>query len=273
MNQPSDNPLLPHPPQRVVSLLPSMTENLFVLGFGASLVGITNYCIHPAAGVKDLPRLGGPQTPDIGKMAALQPELVFASPEETPAPVLAQIEAAGLKLWLSHPKTADEAVELLRSLLALYHSDRAAVQVNTLQSALDHARLAAEGQPGVRLFCPLWMEQVEGQTRWVVFNWETYMHDLLQLVGAKNVFAEREAVYPRVSAADVAEADPQVILLPNDPFHFHEEHIQLITDELADTEAVREQRIYKIEGSLIVWPGVRLGKALQELPSIFTLEG
>ena len=70
------------PPKRIVSLVPSMTESLFDLGFGATVVGVTDYCIHPAEGLRGLPRLGGPKNPRLADLCALQPDLVIANPEE-----------------------------------------------------------------------------------------------------------------------------------------------------------------------------------------------
>jgi len=49
-------------PERVVSLVPSLTESMFDLGMGQWLVGITDYCVHPAPNVKHLPRVGGTKT-------------------------------------------------------------------------------------------------------------------------------------------------------------------------------------------------------------------
>ena len=48
-------------PQRVVSLVPSYTESMFDLGFGAYVVGATDYCKHPQSGLENVPRIGGPK--------------------------------------------------------------------------------------------------------------------------------------------------------------------------------------------------------------------
>ena len=72
-------PELERPPQRVVSLIPSMTESLFDLGFGETVVGITDYCIHPADKLTNLPRLGCPKNARIDEVAALKPITSFAA--------------------------------------------------------------------------------------------------------------------------------------------------------------------------------------------------
>ena len=69
------------PPQRVVSLVPSLTESLFELGFGSSVVGVTRFCVHPAEMTASLPKVGGTKDADMEKILALHPDLVIASRE------------------------------------------------------------------------------------------------------------------------------------------------------------------------------------------------
>jgi ABC-type Fe3+-hydroxamate transport system substrate-binding protein len=282
----------------VVSFLPSMTENLFALGFGQSVVGITDYCLHPAEQIKNLPRIGGPYTPDIPAIVDLEPELVIGSLSEAPEEIYQEMVAAGLRLWLTHSKSVNQALDDLRALLAVYHTDKPALRINTLQMAVDYARVAAENEPKVRYFCPIWMAEHEGQTWWMTFNQDTYLNDILSIVGGENVFAERarrypleadlgypleadlglaevekagkrDTRYPRVTVEEVIATDPEMILLPDDPFVYKEEHKQKILVLLSPVKAVKQQRILFVEGSLIAWPGVRMGKALQELPNLF----
>ena len=63
------------PPERVVSLVPSMTESLFDLGFGESVVGITDFCVHPQQALQGINRVGGPKNPDVNQIIQLKPDL------------------------------------------------------------------------------------------------------------------------------------------------------------------------------------------------------
>ena len=67
---------------RIVSLCPSMTETLAALGLLPSLAGVTRFCIHPAAGVEAIPKVGGTKDPDLDRIVALQPDLVLLNAEE-----------------------------------------------------------------------------------------------------------------------------------------------------------------------------------------------
>jgi ABC-type Fe3+-hydroxamate transport system substrate-binding protein len=63
-------------PTRIVCLVPSLTEALFALGLGDRVVGVTDWCVHPAEGVAKLPKLGGTKNPDLEAIRALRPDLV-----------------------------------------------------------------------------------------------------------------------------------------------------------------------------------------------------
>ncbi|HYF63600.1 MAG TPA: helical backbone metal receptor, partial [Herpetosiphonaceae bacterium] len=67
---------LPGPPERIVSLVPSLTEYLFFLGAGERVVGVTDFCVAPAAGTAK-PQLRGTKNPDVAAIVALRPDLVL----------------------------------------------------------------------------------------------------------------------------------------------------------------------------------------------------
>ena len=68
--------------QRIVSLVPSLTEALFAFGLDEEIVGVTRFCVEPRDGVAGKTKVGGTKSLDIGKIAKLRPDLVIASAEE-----------------------------------------------------------------------------------------------------------------------------------------------------------------------------------------------
>jgi ABC-type Fe3+-hydroxamate transport system substrate-binding protein len=280
------------PPTRVISLVPSITESLFVLGFGDSVVGVTDYCIHPREELVGLERVGGPKTPDVAKIAKLMPDLVIADQEENEKLSIMAIHEQGVRVWLSFTSTVDESLDLLRQFLAVYHTDKPVMQVNSLQIGLDYARAAATTQKEISYFCPIWHQEDNKPDWWMTFNRDTYANDLLGIFGGKNIFSERERRYPleadlglvevepagerdqrypRVTLEEVREAQPEMILLPNDPFKYDLSHKRILIEALKDTPAIANNQIYFLDGTLVTWHGVRLGKALQELPEYFLI--
>ncbi len=287
-------PPLVSPPQRVVSLVPSLTESLFALGFGDTVVGITDYCIHPQGQLEGIPRLGGPKNPRVEEVIALRPDLVIANREEnTPATVKA-LQAAGIPVWVTFPRSVAEAMDVLWAFTRLYKRGSAVAKLQVLERVLDIAEEAGASHPPVPFFCPIWQDETaDGRLWWMTFNRQTYAHDLLTLLGGENVFAgrerrypleadlgaaepqdagERDTRYPRVTPEEVRAARPEVILLPNEPYPFGDVEIAQIQALLPDVPAVRHGRVYLVDGTLITWHGTRLASALTNLPVLFELE-
>ena len=69
-------------PRRIVCLVPSLTEALFSLGLGDRVVGVTDWCDHPADAVEALPKVGGTKNPSLERIRELAPDLVIANQEE-----------------------------------------------------------------------------------------------------------------------------------------------------------------------------------------------
>jgi ABC-type Fe3+-hydroxamate transport system substrate-binding protein len=277
------------PPQRVVSLVPSLTESLFDLGLASTLVGISDYCIYPEDKVRRLPRVGGTKTARVEDILELKPELVIANQEENDRGTIEALMERDVPVWLTFPCTVNEAIEDLWSLARLYQNEAAMMTLNALEKSLEYAHLATVDQTPIRYFCPIWQETASAPVWWMTFNRLTYSGDLLAMLGGENIFADRErrypleadlgqaaseaagerdTRYPRVSLEEVLAARPEIVLLPSEPYPFGDEDARQIQEWL---QPLQESglRIVLIDGSLITWPGTRLGKALSELGAVF----
>src|SRR5262249_20576228 len=104
---------LPHAPQRLVSLVPSLTEVLFSLGRGVQVVGITDYCTEPHEGVAGMTTVCGTKNPDIATILDLQPHLVFAVAEENQRQDVERLVAAGVPVYVFEPRTVRDGIDLL----------------------------------------------------------------------------------------------------------------------------------------------------------------
>ncbi len=106
---------------------------------------------------------------------------------------------------------------------------------------------AAEGKPSVRWAYLIWREP------WMTVNADTFAHDLLEQAGGENVFADREERYPEITVAELALADPEVVLLCTEPFPFAEKHVA----ELAAATAWPAERFRIADGEYLSWHGSR----------------
>ena len=284
-------PTLSYPPQRVVSLVPSVTESLFDLDLGDRLIGRTDYCIYPAGQVERVPTLGGTKNPDIQRIIELQPDLVILNREENRRQDAEALQAAGIPIWATHPRTVQDALNLLWEMMNLFDHPKMVARVRLIEYTFDWVQgvsLAHEDEP-TKVFVPIWLNPL------MTFNADTYIHDLLRVCGGTNIFADRERLYPlaadlgqaeawpeddprwqgrdvrypRVTWEEVVAHQPDVILLPSEPYAFDEDDLPLF--ERLDVPAARNGRIHLVDGSLLTWHGTRLAYALEVLPKLIHL--
>jgi len=281
-------PALGSAPQRIVSLVPSMTESLFDLGLGEKIVGVTDFCDTPAVGTARLPRVGGTKTPDIEKIVALAPDLVIANQEENARAPIAALKQRGLAVWLTFPRSVSEALADLHMLAGIYGSRQMSMQVDWLVRSMEWAQ-AANAESRCRVFCPIWQESSpEAPGWWMTFCGETYASDVLAHCGGLNAFADRrrrypleaewgagaaeetggrDDRYPRVTIDEIVAANPEVILLPSEPFAFGESQAEQLRAAFAN-QNLPAPRFALADGRLLFWHGTHLAKALIELPAI-----
>lgn len=253
-------------PARIVSLVPSITETLFVLGFGDAVVGVTEWCVHPEQRVRTLPKVGGTKTPDLRAVAALEPDLVIVNQEENRRRDVEAMEALGLRIWLCYPRTVEAGVRLLEDIAAWgVPADCMERVVKPARRALESARARrANNTKAVEAFCPIW------KNPWMTVGADTYIHDLLTLCGGRNVFAgEKERRYPLVDEDQIRAAAPRVVLLPSEPYAFGERD----AFDLAalDIPAAQSGSIHLVDGTLVSWPGPRTTRALDAFSRLFAL--
>jgi len=265
----------PSDARRIVSLVPSLTEALFELGLGRRVVGVTDWCVHPAAAVADLPKVGGTKNPSVARVLELRPDLVIANREENRERDVERLRAAGVPVWVTYPRTVAQGVEIVRDLAELgAPAQTGHPLVRALEAALDRAQATPPDCP-TPVFCPIWKHP------WMAVGADTYAGDLLALCGGRNVFAasfarradrERrpsgghERRYPIVSDEEIVAAQPEVILLPDEPYAFGARDVA----ELAAlaTPASASGRIHCIDGTLISWYGPRIARAIAEVSAL-----
>ncbi|HVO24797.1 MAG TPA: helical backbone metal receptor [Candidatus Margulisiibacteriota bacterium] len=238
--------------RRIVSLVPSLTETLVTLGCGNALVGVTRYCTEPPQALRNVERVGGTKNPDCGRIRALRPDLVLVNAEENRRADFDALERAGLTVFVAFPRRVRDVPALLEKLGALAGAD---AEARCLRDRVTEALRHVDGQERQRVFCPIW------KNPWMSFNRDTYADDLLQLAGGENVCRERPQRYCTVTLEEIAATDPQVILLPDEPYVFSAKDLPALAP-LAGTSALRPGRIHFIDGKALSWYGPRTAPAL-----------
>ena len=253
--------VLQEPARRIVSLVPSLTETLFTLGRGAALVGVTRYCTEPVGAVECVERVGGTKNPNCERIRALRPDLVVVNSEENRREDFETLERADLTVLVSFSHRVLDVAGLIQRLGRLTESEAAARRLaDEIGQALDEIEQRARTKR-VRVFCPIW------KNPWMSFNHETYVDDMLWLAGGDNVCRTRADRYCTVDLDDIAAADPEVILLPDEPYVFAAKDLAALAP-LRNTSASRSGRIHFIDGKALSWYGPRTARGLRYLHTV-----
>ena len=221
---------------RVVSLVPSLTESVAVTRAGA-LVGATIWCTHP--GDLDVPRVRGTKNPDLAAIKALEPDLVLANQEENRRVDVERLRAAGVPVWVTVIRTLDEAIGSLRR---MFNDALGWPEPDWLGEA-ERAWRDPAPAPRVRVAIPIWRDP------WMVVGSSTFTGDLAERLGLDNVYADHAERYPHVGLDDLAGRDPELVVLPDEPYAFTAED---------GPEMFAGRRVALVEGRSLTWYGPSL---------------
>ncbi|MGH9420491.1 MAG: helical backbone metal receptor [Thermoanaerobaculia bacterium] len=220
------------PPNRVVSLVPSLTETLFDLGAGDAVIGITDFCIFPEN--LDRPRIGGTKNPRIDQIRSLKPDLVYVNLEENLERHASQI-AAFAPVFVTEPKTVDDVATLITTLGAIHQRSERALELN---ETLLHERVTV---------APFTFAVTIWKKPWMWCGGDTYVSNLVESIGGHNVLHDRER-YPSLSLEDVLALRPDIVFLPDEPYLFTS----------ADAGEIQGPRVIgPFPGHFFTWHGTR----------------
>ena len=233
---------------RIVSLCPSLTELVFDLGAGDELVGITEWCVHPADRVGAVEKVGGTKNPRVERIAELAPDVVLMNEEENRVEDARALSRAGVVVHSSFPKDTQGTAEMVRSIGAALRRDAAAEQIaRDIEARSARVRAAARGQREVTWAYLIWRKP------WMSVNRDTFVDALLAQAGGRNVFGARTERYPEITTDELAALAPERVFLSTEPFSFKPEH----GDELAKATGLPRERFVIADGEYLSWHGSR----------------
>ncbi len=237
---------LANEPQRIVSLVPSQTELLFDLGLDEKIVGVTKFCTDPPAKVADVTRIGGTKKFDFGRIDALAPDLILGNKEENYQDGIERLRAQ-YPVWMSDIYDLDDALRMIEQVASMVGAgERGQTLSRTVRErfwSLDE-RMAGRPVPRRAVYF-IWRKP------YMVVGGNNFIDHLMRRAGLGNVFSDLER-YPQVTAAQVADARPEVLLLSSEPFPFTQAHRDEFQSMVADAD------VRLVDGTLFSWYGSRL---------------
>ena len=246
------------PHQRIVSLVPSLTDTICTLGGASRLAGRTIYCAEPRLLVQDIPTCGGTKNPDLEKILAVEPDLVVACQDENKAVHLDNLETLGLHVYTVMPRSLDDVDALLRDFGVLLDAGHRADDARTeLRNARALAAKEVAGRAAVPTAAMIWREP------WLAAGQRTFIDAMLCELGLRNVLTERTG-YPELALEDLEGLAPELILLPDEPFRFSKRDGQI----LAEAAGISQERAVRFDGKQLSWYGTRTAGSLRRLLAI-----
>ncbi len=196
------------PPQRIVSLAPSITESLYQLGAGERIVGVTIFADVPAE-VRKKAKVGTMLNPSLEKIVSLNPDLVLITQEGNSLQTMDSLRRLGIKVFvIGESRDFSDIKEHFLLLGKIVGQEKKAGQIVREASGIIAAvRKEVSPLPLVRVFWQVWPHPLFTVAK------GTFIDQLIRMAGGINIVHEAKIRYPRYSREAVIEKNPQVIIL------------------------------------------------------------
>lgn len=237
-------------PDKIVSLVPSLTELLFDLDLDNRLAGRTRFCIHPKEKVKDVPIIGGTKNPRIEKIKQMAPDLIIANHEENRKEDIRELGEIS-DILLTEISNIEDA------LLTIYDIGRICGVQQKAEALIDQIEKELQlvpDEPEKTAAYLIW------QSPWMTVGRDTYVHSVMKHWNLENVYGERTR-YPKTTLEELAGKQPDLILLSSEPFPFKEKHQRQVEEACGDSTVVM------VEGEWFSWYGSRMLQSFRHLHS------
>ncbi|SFB89838.1 iron complex transport system substrate-binding protein [Marinospirillum celere] len=242
---------LEKPAERIISLAPHLTENLFAVGAGDQLVGAVSYSDYPEAALQ-VPRVGNYNQLDLEAIIALQPDLILAWHSGNPRNQVERLERLGLRVFYSEARSFEEITQELQQLGQLTgHQSQAEEVTRTFDEGISTlTRQYADKQP-VEVFYQIWEQPL------MTINGKHMISQMLALCGGKNIYASSSSLTPRIDRESLLAANPEVIMGGSDPSQQQPPEWLMKWTAFSQLQAVQLGNLFTVDSSLVTRPTLR----------------
>lgn len=227
-------------PERVVSLVPSITE--YLIDLGVNVVGRTKFCIHPDDKLEHIPIIGGTKNFRFSMIDQVQPDLIIGNKEENYQEGIKELEE-DYPVWMTDIGSLSDTYEMMRAIGKCLNREQKAIELIALCEA--NIKKYHNTQSGSVLYL-IWANP------WMSAGRDTFINDVLSYVGYQNIIEQDR--YPELTKEMLVQLNPNKILLSSEPFPFKAKHENELQSLLPDAELIH------VDGEAFSWYGSRLAK-------------
>lgn len=238
-------------PQRIVSVLPSLTETVCALGQCQRLVGVDRYSIFPEQ-VRRLPQVGGNLDPNIEAIVALKPDVVLVSVATRASE---RLQALGIPVLAMEPKSQQDVKRILGKLAQLLEVTHAEQLWKKMEK--DMMQVAASVPVSVKKM----RVYFEVNNAPFAAGASSFIGETLTLLGVGNIVPPELGPFPKLNPEFIVRANPDLIMVGQRGFSAFESR-----PGWAAIRALREKRVCVFtpeQSDVLVRPGPRLAEAAQ----------
>jgi vitamin B12 transport system substrate-binding protein len=198
------------PQLRVVALAPHIVEMVFEIGAGDMIVGAVEYSDYPEQ-AKKIPRIGGHNSMQVEKILTLLPDVIIAWRSGINTTQLEQLARLGIDIVYSDAGNINDVTTELRTLGKLLGKEQQAERAAyAFEKKLTLLKKQQKNKSTIKVFYQLWPEPM------MTINNTTWIHQLIEVCNAKNVFADNPTNYPQIGIENVMLAQPELIIIPDE---------------------------------------------------------
>jgi len=250
---------IPHPPKRIVSMAPSITEILFTLGLDEEIVGVTDFCNHPEAALTKQ-RVGGFVNPSIEKIVSLKPDLILGIRDGNRMDTIHRLNDLGFPVYVVDPTGFDGVVKTIENIGEVVRRREKSTEVIR--------RITKRKEVVVKLTRSLARPKVFFQLGFspiVTVGRGTLGNDLIRLAGGRNISENESGSYPLYGVETILSKAPEVIILSSMDSKRDYLNLTKMWQAWKELPAVKRNAIYVIDSNLVDRPTPRVVEGLEAM--------
>lgn len=243
---------------RAVSLAPSVTENVFAIGAGDKLIGVTTYCNFPAEETSKISKIGDTLNPNLETIVALRPQVVVVSTDSQLQAFIEKMEAQKIPVFVVDAKNFADVLHNLKQLGELFNvSDKTEKLIQNLETRVAVVADKTAKKKNVDVFVQISREPL------FTIGKESFITDSVNRAGGVSATADLPTAYPKISEESALAMQPEAIILSVDDAMGSENGEP--AEVLKNTPAVKNNRVYKINGEWLARPGPRVVDGIEAM--------